>query len=345
MYFCKQNFIAMNRNISFIRLREARLMRGFSMNKLIELMGVGVSKQSISRYEKGLMNPNLAICQAMAKALGVSVGYLFGESISIDMPMLRSTTKNKLSESDLMQIEARITFWAEHYLAKEREAGRQVDFVNPLEDIPITNMDEASKAADLLRERWNCGDGPISSILRLLERKSIKILDTKLPQDIWGMSTWADKTHPLIVIDTSKGKTTVDRLRFTVGHELGHLLLTFSQDIESKMQEKLCNKFASFFLFPRHTFIEEMGSETRNILTLDELIDLKETYGVSVAAQVHEAWDIRMITREHYDWWYDKMIKKNTLETGWGTYRFPETLGREKRIESILANCAQKNQN
>ena len=67
------------------------------------------------------------------------------------------------------------------------------------------------------------------------------------------------------------------------------------------------------------------------------MIDLKEVYGVSIAAQVHEAWDIRMISREHYDWWFDENINKNRLEEGWGEYAFPETVGREKRMDARLS--------
>lgn len=66
------------------------------------------------------------------------------------------------------------------------------------------------------------------------------------------------------------------------------------------------------------------------------MIDLKELYGVSIAAQVHAAWDLGMISREHYDWWYDERIKKNKLEDGWGVYNFPETIGREKRMEARI---------
>lgn len=52
------------------------------------------------------------------------------------------------------------------------------------------------------------------------------------------------------------------------------------------------------------------------------MIDLREVYGISIAAQVHAAWDIRMISREHYDWWFDEKIKKNRLEVGWGSMYF-----------------------
>ena len=154
---------------------------------------------------------------------------------------------------------------------------------------------------------------------------------------ISGLSTWADSVHPLMILDTNKSKSTTERLRFTACHELAHLLLSFPDTSEWSI-EKRCDKFASFFLFPKSTFIAEMGSEQRSSLTLEELMDLREVYGVSIAAQVHEAWDLRMISYEHYDWWYNERIDKNRKEEGWGAYRFPETLGRENRIKVQLDN-------
>lgn len=327
----------MKNEIFSIRLQEARQMAGLSMEKLAARMGETITKQSISRYEKGVMHPRSDALTSLAKALNISESYFLGNNIQIDTPMLRITSCNKLSESDLARLEARISYWVEQYLEKERMAARQICFVNPITNMIVSNIEEASAAADALRGHWRCGDGSIPSILRLLERKGIKILDTSLPDGVFGLSTWADKTHPLIVLDMRKEKTSVERLRFTAGHELGHLLLSIPDTIEPKENEKLCNKFASFFLFPQKTFIEEMGNRQREALILDELIDLKEIYGVSVAAQVHEAWDIKMISREHYDWWFDEMIKKNLLEQGWGQYAFPESLGREKRVSSVLS--------
>lgn len=53
-----------------------------------------------------------------------------------------------------------------------------------------------------------------------------------------------------------------------------------------------------------------MGAEHREQLTLEEIIDLRELYGISIAAQLHAAWDLQMISREHYDWWYDEMLRR-----------------------------------
>ena len=41
-----------------IRLHEARMMMGLSMDKLVERTGGAITKQSISRYERGIMRPD-----------------------------------------------------------------------------------------------------------------------------------------------------------------------------------------------------------------------------------------------------------------------------------------------
>lgn len=327
----------MTKNIFPIRLREARLMMGLSMDKLVERTGGAITKQSISRYEKGVMHPKRDAMTALATALCISEAYFNGTNLKIDLPMLRTTSNGKLSDEELQALEAQLSFWTEQYLTKEKKVGINEDFLNPIKGMTVSTMEDAIQAANLLREKWHCGDGPIASVIRLMERKGVKIMSGKLPDNVLGLSTWADKKHPLIVLDFQQAKTSAERLRFTACHELAHLLLTFPEDSAFDV-EKRCNKFASYFLFPKATFISEMGSCKRDFLTLEEMIDLKELYGVSIAAQVHEAWDLQMITREHYDWWYEERINKNRKETGWGEYKFPETIGREKRIESRISN-------
>ena len=319
-----------------IRLRLARSIMGLSLGKLSEKMGYAITKQSLSRYEAGIMKPKSDVLATLASALDISMAYFEGTSMVLDVPMLRSSSNTSLSEEELVEIEALLSFKAEQYLRTERQIGMQAHFNNPLEGVCVSNLEEVIEAADLLREQWHCGDGPIPSVLRLMERKGIKVLNASLPDQVVGLSTWADKIHPLVLIDMGSEKTNCERLRFTACHELGHLLLTFP---DGAKVEQLCNQFASFFLFPRRTFKEEIGGDFRESLALEELIDLRELYGVSIAAQVHEAWDLRLISRQHYDWWYEELIKKNVKEEGWGSYRFPETLGREKRMRAIVKVC------
>ena len=325
----------MTSNQFSIRLHEARQMMGLSMEKLAELTGGIITKQSISRYEKGLMLPKRVAKLAMAKALNISDSYFDGTNLKIDMPMLRTTSNGKLSEGELQALEAKLSFWAEQYLAKEKEAGFPTQFKNPIKDTKVSTLEDAIHAADLLREKWHCGDGPIASILRLLERKGIMILAATLPDYVFGLSTWADNEHPLMILDINPEKSSVEKLRFTAVHELAHLLLLFPQESEYSV-EKRCDLFASFFLLPKLALIEELGSKKREKITLEEMIDIKELYGASLAASIITARDYGIITTEYKRAWYAEHIELNPREIDNGHYAFPETLGKEKRVNSII---------
>lgn len=316
-----------------IRLHEARLMMGLSMDKLAERAQGVITKQSISRYEKGVMHPKRDALMALSQALCITEDYFLGTHLHIDMPMLRTTSSGKLSEKELLALEAKLSFWAEQYLSKEQEVGIFPNFQNPLATTTVSNREDAILAANALREKWNCGDGPIASILRLLERKGIKILEATLPNGVFGMSTWADHKYPLMVLDTNPKKTTVEKLRYTALHELAHLLLVLPKEAEITI-EKRCDLFASFFLIPKSTYIEELGAEHRDTLTLEEMIDIKEVYGISLSALSITARDYGIISTEYKRLWYDAYLKDNPWERGLGHYIYPETIGKEKRVNA-----------
>ena len=64
------------------RLRNARLMRGLSMQQLCVMMNDIVTKQSVSKYERGESMPDSTILIALCKALNISPDYLFRENRS-----------------------------------------------------------------------------------------------------------------------------------------------------------------------------------------------------------------------------------------------------------------------
>lgn len=320
-------------NAFSIRLREARMMMKLSMDALSKLTDYAVTKQSISKYEKGIMRPKHDAMAALAKALNISEDYLQGNGVRLNTPMLRSSLEGKITDDEANALEARLSFWTEQYLEAERQSGLGVAFHNPIDGIAIRTIDDAMATANLLRERWQCGMGPIPSVARLMERKGIKIMSTPLPDGIMGLSTWADSVHPLIVVDLESDDT-IERQRFTLAHELAHLLLLFPSDSEFDI-EKRCHLFASSFLLPKSTFIEELCSSTRTHLTLDEMIDIKEQYGLSLQALIILAANYGIITKDYKHWWYDEYLTPNRMEIGLGHYPYAETLGRKSRVESV----------
>ena len=67
------------------RLHTARVISGLSLQGLSDAIGNIVSKQSMSMYESGLMEPRRRTLNAIADALGVSVNYFYkGVSSKVD---------------------------------------------------------------------------------------------------------------------------------------------------------------------------------------------------------------------------------------------------------------------
>ena len=316
------------------RLRIAREILGLSLEELSSAMNSEVTKQSLSKYEQGAMAPRAKRMDSLAGALGVSKQFFTGEGMSVDLPKLRKSSQCNLTEEELSATESIILFHAERFKSKAERLQLSIKFDCPLSCKTISCFDDVLSASYALRRVWSCGDGAIPSVLRLFERRGIWVFEYNLPNQILGLSTWVDNKYPLIILDTRKEKTTVERLRFTALHELAHLLFNFSDDVD---EEKMCNKFACFFLFPEKTFKQEIFSSHRNNLYIEELIDLRQAYGISVAAIVHEAYDLGVIDRDYYIYWFESIIKDNPREEGWGEYLFPETLGKENRLNAIVS--------
>lgn len=321
----------MDKFFSSNRLRTARIALGLSMEDLSMRTNRIVSRQSIHGYETDRMRPKAKVLNKLAQALGVSRDYLEGKGLTIDIPALRITTSRILTSEETQEIGDILTFRAERYIELEEKTGMLREFSNPLKSLMVSNQKEAEEAATLLRGEWCMGTSSITSVYRLLERKGIKLIEATLPQGVLGLSTWCEKKYPLIVMNADKTSTTTERTRFTAIHELGHLLLNIAIECD---KERICNQFAACFLLPKEVMYEELGSK-RDFITLEEVLDFHLEYGVSVAAIIHQAWDLRIITSEHYNHWFDNIISKNRTEKGWGNYPIKETLGREKRMHAI----------
>ena len=94
-----------------------------------------------------------------------------------------------------------------------------------------------------------------------------------------------------------------DRLRFSLAHELGHLMLDVGESLDA---EKAANRFAGAFLVPRSAVIRELGSR-RDALDRQELHLLKHKYGLSMQAWVFRARDLGIVdaaTATRYFRWF-----------------------------------------
>lgn len=81
-----------------------------------------------------------------------------------------------------------------------------------------------------------------------MEDKNIKVVDLRVNEDFDGLQTRVNGTIPVVVFNANKINKP-DRIRFTLLHELAHLLLKFG-DITERQKETLCHQFAGAMLLP-----------------------------------------------------------------------------------------------
>ena len=170
-------------------------------------------------------------------------------------------------------------------------------FDNPLKQAEvIISYEQANKAAKHLREAWELGNGAIFNVVELLEDRNIKVVKLEVSDAFDGLQTCVNGTIPVIAYNAKKINKP-DRIRFTLLHELAHLLLTFGNMTERK-KETLCYQFAGAMLLPEETLKAELGVH-RNKLSALELANIKKQYGISMQAIVMRAKDCGIIN-EHY---------------------------------------------
>ena len=270
----------MNLILAF-RLKNARLKNGLSLQQVADK--IGVSKQMISKYEKGLSMPTSAMLIRLATLFEVKIDQLF-QKPGYEVGEISFRKRSKLKGKREIALKESIKSKIENYLLIEDLLGISHEFKNPLAHHQISSVSEAKMAAYALKEAWNIGQDAIYNGVDLLEEKHIKVIEIEdLSGDFDGLATWVDHKYPLLVLSKN---TPIERKRFTLFHELGHLILPMNQ-LNHSEKEKKCNAFASEMLLSKANLEMELGNSKRKIF-LEEIKNLQEKYGISVAAIIYK---------------------------------------------------------
>ena len=304
------------------RLKNARKLRGLSMEQLAQASGV--SKQMISKYEKAQSLPGSQLLIALAKALEVKPEYFFRpEKISIDQVNFRK--KARTSKKEIESIKVNILNKLENYLEIENILSLQTDFRHPLPEHLIQNPDEVEELAESLRQNWQIGKDAIGNIVSLFEKNEIKVVEIARAstENFDGMATFVNARFPAIIINRNFN---VERKRFTLMHELGHLLLKINPEFTPKEVERICDRFAGAVLLPREVVFEQIGIKRQRI-SLEELMNIQKEYGISIQAIIYRLRSLNIISQEKLKSFFIKLKTQESFKEKVNQVRF---LGDEK---------------
>lgn len=117
-----------------------------------------------------------------------------------------------------------------------------------------------------------------------------------------------------------------------MAHELGHILLhpwSESLDLiskeEFKSRENQANRFASAFLLPKESFLQEIQAYPTD---LNYYLHLKKRWHCSMQAMIYKAHQLKAITDNQYQYMMRQVSKKGwrTNEPGDTPYYFNENI-------------------
>jgi Zn-dependent peptidase ImmA (M78 family)/DNA-binding XRE family transcriptional regulator len=286
------------------RIERARQAAGLSLRALAD--SLDISHTAVANYIKGKTTPSSTVLLQFAKALDVRVEYFFRRA-DVQLQGVEYRKRTTLSETVKKQIIADAEEQLERWLALEEFLppawSRKFELPANLPQV-ITNGDDIERAADTLRQEWNLGQNPIPDLIDTLEEQGLRVITVKgdEEQKFDGFSAHYGDTPVVVVGELWCG----DRQRFTLAHELGHLVLhgrLAANMIEEMGEEKACNRFAGAFLAPGEVVRNTLG-EQRHWLEFQELGLLKEEFGLSMQAWIFRCTDLGILpqhaTKELY---------------------------------------------
>jgi Zn-dependent peptidase ImmA (M78 family) len=270
---------------------------------------IALSHAAIKKYEDGEVIPSSDVLIKLGKALHVRVEYFFRpEHFTLENIHYRKHAN--MPERHLEEITAKILDQVERRVELENLFPTPLVRSFSIKNLPkqINHIDEAEKIAAQIRKQWHLGLDPIPDLIDIFEKQGIKVfgIDNDQYPKIDGLYAEINDMPVIVVGNQRPG----DRQRFTLAHELGHLLLDnrFADGLDI---ESCCNRFAGAFLLPKESLVNILG-EHRNSIEPRELGLLKQEFGISMTSILHRAEEAGIISNNIY-----RQLRAEFNERGW----------------------------
>ena len=266
----------------------ARESRGITQQDLAKKLGV--TQGWLSRIEGGLRSVQKEDLMKFSEMLNYPPEFFFledkvyGPGLSELFHRKRQSVQNKLITTIYAQIGIR-SLHIQRLLNGVNIGTVYIKHVE-LDDFEGNPAD----IARVVRASWRLPKGPIQNLVNVIEdARGIIIPFDFNSASIDAISHWQPELPPLFFINKF---TPMDRVRFTLSHELGHIIM--HQSYVNADIEHQADQFAAEFLMPEKEIRPYLAD-----LSLEKLATLKQYWHVSMNALLHRASDLGEITPRH----------------------------------------------
>jgi Zn-dependent peptidase ImmA (M78 family)/DNA-binding XRE family transcriptional regulator len=267
------------------RIRAVRQLFGISQVELAR--AASVSQSLISQVENGTKEAPEELIAAISDATATPRSFF--EVMPPDIPLgtLRFRKLASARQGDTKRV--KILFDEAFRVVSDLLEG--VNY--PVPDLPAATSDVAGPEIEALAEATREAlqldlESPVKHLTRACERAGIAVVPITIPNadedeyetvGHFGVSCWPSRDEPAVIGYFSGGPG--DRHRYTIAHELGHLVLHSNRRI-IKDPEGEANRFAGALLVPEARAREIYSTP----VTISDLLRLKAYWGVSVQALI-----------------------------------------------------------
>lgn len=293
------------------RIKQIRQSRGLTLKDVVSrlnLRGIEITRAGLSKYEQNKSRPGQAFLKALAEELGFPTSVFLDEGLpEFKWHGFRKQAKLTTRLQDHVMAEASLRAEAQLQLERILHPGRKCDFPKPQTPESLEDVERIAKEA---RHHWSLGLSNIPSLTVVAESFGMLVIEhagEERNREFDGLSGWVNDSIPIAVVSASAPN---DRIRFTLAHEIGHLVLDCKHLCEAE-EETFCHRFASSFLVPDTVVREELGDNRRRIAAR-EFAELKRKHGLSMAAFARRARDLEIISQSQYT-----TICKEFSQFGW----------------------------
>ena len=276
-----------------------------------------MSPVTVTRLEKANNEPEPETVELIAKSLGFPREFFFGgdiDDLSKDAASFRSLTSMTAREREAALASGSLAYLLADYVSAK------FNLPEP-KLIDLSHERDPAAAARTVRQAWALGEQPISSMIKLLESKGVRVFSlAENTKNVDAFSCWRNDI-PYVFLNTFKS---AERSRLDAAHELAHLTLhKHGGPRQGRDAEIEANNFASSFLMPK----ADVRSRLPFVGRLDDLVAAKKRWGVSTAALAYRLHKLGILS----DWQY-RMFCIQINQRG---YRSEEPNGLP-REESVL---------
>jgi Zn-dependent peptidase ImmA (M78 family)/DNA-binding XRE family transcriptional regulator len=289
------------------KLKTARSLTGMSTRAVSAKLAkrFAVSHATLANYESGRTVPPMDVLAALADLYERPVTWFLERGRGLTGVQYRNL-KSRVRMSDLHTFEADVQRWIDAYVALESRLGR---VLTKTATISRPKQDEAPDTLSrcVRRELGVSEDEPISSVVEVLERFGIRVLENPTELRIDGLAAKYDGEFVVVLNSTVSN----DRTRLNAAHELGHVLYgdCDSDEAADKAAEQRAFEFASHLLLPNNQLKRAFEGQS-----MVRLVQFKERFGISLAAMVYRAEKLGFIPKPTA-----KMLWIEFARRGWKT--------------------------